>query len=291
MQSRRRAVQVLVFGGLGAASLGRPAAAQVGEDLTLSPKRLVIAPGARAATMFVLNRGAETVTYAIDVVDRVMLPDGRIREPAEAADKPGGAQALAQLKSAGKMIVFSPRRVTLRPGESQTVRLRITRPADLPEGEYRSHLTVTAVPPADAGLTAEVAVQPRPGQMAIRIRTVFGASIPVIVRHGEPRPAAEIRDVRYLVQASGRPAVALALARTGASSLYGDLVVRAAGAAAAEPPLAMIRGVGVYAEIGHRLFELPLSRPLARGEQLEIVFRDEEARNGQVLAALDYTVT
>ncbi|HEX2559855.1 MAG TPA: hypothetical protein VHK87_07210, partial [Phenylobacterium sp.] len=99
MQSRRRALQVLSLGGL-AVAFGGPAAAQVGDDLTISPKRLVIAPNSRAATMFLLNRGTETTTYAIDVVDRVMLPDGRIREPAEAGDKPGGPGAVARLKSA-----------------------------------------------------------------------------------------------------------------------------------------------------------------------------------------------
>lgn len=290
MQSRRRAVQILFLGG-GAAAVGAPASGQVGGDLTISPKRLVIGPDARAATMFVLNRGTETTTYAIEVVDRVMLPDGRIREPAEAADKPGGADAVTRLKPAKAMIVFSPRRVTLKPGESQTVRLRITRPADLPAGEYRSHLTISAVPPPDAGLTAEAAAQPRPGQMSIRIRTVFGTSIPVIVRQGERRAAAELRNVRYLARGPGGPAVALEVARRGESSLYGDLVVRAAGAGPEAPPLAMARGVGVYAEIDHRTFELPLSRRLSPGERLEIVFRDEEARSGQVLAALDYTVT
>lgn len=291
MQSRRRAVQVLIFGGLAAAAA--PASSQVGDDLTISPKRLVIDPNARSATMFVLNRGRETTTYAIDLVDRVMLPDGRIREPGEAADKPGGAQALARLKSAKPMIVFSPRRVTLRPGESQTVRLRVTRPADLAAGEYRSHLTVSAVPPPDAGLTAEQAAQPRPGQMAIRIRTVFGTSIPVIVRQGERRAAAEIRNVRYLARGavSAAPAVTLDLARTGESSLYGDIEVRAPGAPASAAPLAILRGVGVYAELDQRSFELPLIRPLSNGERVEIVFRDEEDRSGKVIAALLYAAT
>lgn len=124
--------------------------------------------------------------------------------------------------------------------------------------------------------------------MAIRISTVFGTSIPVIVRQGQPRAGAEIRNVRYLVPSSGPPVVRLELARTGATSLYGDLVVRAA---AADPPLAMVRGVGVYAEIAHRAFELPLARRLQRGERLGITFSDAEARTGQVLASLDYTVT
>ncbi|MDX9998080.1 MAG: hypothetical protein WCY15_04360 [Phenylobacterium sp.] len=290
MQSRRRAVQVLVLGGFATAVLPGSAAGQGGEDLTISPKRLVLAAGARSATVFLLNRGTETTTYAIELADRVMLPDGRIREPGDVADEPGGAEATALLQTATEMIVFSPRRVTLRPGESQTVRLRIARAADLPEGEYRSHLTVTAVPPPDAGLTAEQAAQARPGQMTIRIRTAFGVSIPVIVRQGDPRAGAEIRDVRYMPPASGRQAaLALALVRTGKASLYGDLTVRAAGSG--EPPLAQARGVAVYAEIGRRTLELPLRRRLSQGERVEIVFADEAARRGEPPARFDYTVT
>ncbi|HEX2562222.1 MAG TPA: hypothetical protein VHK87_19230, partial [Phenylobacterium sp.] len=144
---------------------------------------------------------------------------------------------------------------------------------------------------ADEGFTAEQAAQPRPGQMAIRIRTVFGASIPVIVRQGERAAAAEIRNVRLVPQPGGGSVVALELARRGESSLYGDLVVRVVGAPASDPPLATARGVGVYAEIDHRTFELPLRRRLGKGEQLEILFKDEEAHSGQVLASLAYTVT
>ena len=60
------------------------------------------------------------------------------------------------VKSAKAMITYTPRRVVLEPHSSQVVRLRVLRPPDLAAGEYRTHLTVTAVPSEDTGVTADI---------------------------------------------------------------------------------------------------------------------------------------
>jgi hypothetical protein len=51
--------------------------------------------------------------------------------------------------------------------------------------ERRTHLTITTVPPPSAGLTAEEAAEAaRRGELSFNIQTIFGISIPVIVRSG-----------------------------------------------------------------------------------------------------------
>ena len=293
--------------GLGLASLAgaamllpsTPGWAQVGADLNISPKRVVFDPQTRSATVFVFNRGTEPVTYSVDMVDKVMTSDGQIRNLDVAAKAPDAASAVARVKPAKAMLVFTPRRVTLAGGTSQVIRVRVLRPADLPVGEYRSHLTVTAVPPETQGLTAEEAAAEAKGQLAFQVTALFGVSIPVIVRQGAADARAGIDAVSYSIRnapagATGAPVkagiLAFQLQRQGASSLFGDVEVRALGKTKAGDLIGGLRGIGVYPEVDHRAVELALTRMPASGEHLVVTFRDEDSKVGEVLATANFTV-
>lgn len=274
--------------------------AQVGADLSISPKRVTFDETGRSATVYIFNRGAQAATYSLGLVDRVMTPDGQIRTVAEAAGAPEGVAANARLKSAGPLLTFAPRRVTLQPGESQTVRIRVLRPADLAAGEYRSHLTVTDVPPETAGLTAEEAAAPGAGELAMRVVALFSVSIPVIVRQGPAEVQAGIDTVRFSVKdtpatsgaaASKRTGVlSIDLVRQGASSLFGDVEIRAVKAGKPGEIVGGAKGVAVYGEIDRRTLALPLTRIPASGETLDIVLRDDDTQAGTPLATADFTV-
>jgi P pilus assembly chaperone PapD len=291
------ATSTMVMMILGAPSLVR---AQVGADLSISPKRVTFDETGRSATVYIFNRGSQAATYSLSLVDRVMTPDGQIRTVAEAAGAAEGAAANGRLKSATTLLTFAPRRVTLRPGESQTVRIRVLRPADLAVGEYRSHLTVTDVPPETAGLTAEEAVAPGAGELAVRVVALFSVSIPVIVRQGPADVQAAIDAVRFSVKdqpaAPGTTApkrtgvLSIDLVRKGASSLFGDVEIRAVKAGKPGEVVGGARGVAVYGEIDRRTLALPLTRIPASGEVLDIVLRDDDTRAGTPLATVDFTV-
>ncbi|MGR4865108.1 hypothetical protein [Caulobacter sp. LARHSG274] len=275
------------------------ATAQVGADLSISPKRVTFDEAGRSATVYIFNRGSQAATYSLGLVDRVMTPDGQIRTVAEAAGAPDGVAAGARLKSAAALLTFAPRRVTLKPGESQTVRIRVLRPADLAVGEYRSHLTVTDVPPETAGLTAEEAAAPGAGELAVRVVALFSVSIPVIVRQGPADVQAGIDAVRFSVKDSPASGAAGAkrtgvlsvdLVRQGASSLFGDVEIRAVKAGKPGEVIGGAKGVAVYGEIDRRTLALPLTRVPASGETLNIVLRDDDTRAGTALATADFTV-
>jgi P pilus assembly chaperone PapD len=291
------AISMIVATTVGTPSLTR---AQVGADLSISPKRVTFDEAGRSATVYIFNRGSQAATYSLGLVDRVMTPDGQIRTVAESASAPEGAAANARLKSAAALLTFAPRRVTLRPGESQTVRIRVLRPADLAAGEYRTHLTVTDVPPETAGLTAEEAAAPGAGELAVRIVALFSVSIPVIVRQGPADVQAGIDAVRFAVKdsptAPGASApkqtafLTIDLVRQGASSLFGDIEIRAVKAGKPGEIVGGAKGVAVYGEIDRRTLALPLARIPARGETLGIVFRDDDTRAGAPLATAEFTV-
>lgn len=259
-----------------------PAAAPVPVhvNLNITPKRLTFVRGQRTATAHIFNRGDAPATFDISLVDRVMLENGEIRPAAEAAADP----AAARLASAREMIVVSPRRVTLAPGRGQTIRIRVNAPAGGEAAEYRTHLTVTTLPPPRVGLTAEDAAARREGQLSFHVNSVFGVSIPLIVRPQAVTADGAIRNVR--LAAGDRPALTFELARTGTASLFGNVEVRSR----TRGRLGNALGLGVYTEIGHRVISVPLQRVPARGEELEIAFTDDDVTPGRAVARTTFRV-
>lgn len=255
-----------------------PAHAQVGADLNISPKRVVFEGAQKSSTVFVYNRGGSAVSYKIELIDRVMTPDGQIRATGELAKTADGAAAAARLKSAAAMIQFTPRRVTLAPGQSQTIRLRMLAPAGLADGEYRTTLTVSALPPEDAGLTADQAVDASGRELSVKVIALFGVSIPLIVRRGPHEVRAAFQDAKV-----DRTGLHLVLLRQGVGSIYGDIELRRGGAKG--EVVGALKGVGVYEEVDRRPLDVMLTKPVAPGEKLTLLFRDDDAKAGTVLAS------
>jgi len=244
------------------------AVAQQVNNLNISPKRVVLSGATGTSAVYIFNRGQEAVTYRVELVDRVMLPSGEIRSKDELTDNPAAADLVGRLKSSAGMIQFTPRRVTLQPGQSQAIRLRLLRPAALQDGEYRTTLTVSAVPPEDTGITADQAFAANDGKLSIKAIARFEISIPLIVRQGQLVGQARIDNAR----ASGQK-LALDLVRSGSRSIYGDLEVRENDASG--KIVGLIRGVGVYEEIDRRVLEVPLNRDVRPGEALHLSFRED----------------
>lgn len=262
-----------------------------GANLNISPKRVRFDEAHRSASVYIFNQGTAPATFDISLVDRVMLPDGRIAPVSEAVTAPDQKSFAERVRSAKSMLIAVPRRVTLAPGKGQTIRIRATPEAAQAATESRTHLTVTTVPPRDVGLTAEQAAADGPETLSFSVTSVFGLSIPLIVREGRPDVSARIENVRLLtVQRSAdgesapkpTPVVQLDLVRSGAHSLFGNLEIRGAKG---RDPIGAARGLGVYTEIDRRTVQVPLTRAPAKGEALDIRFSDDDATPGRLLAS------
>jgi P pilus assembly chaperone PapD len=259
-------------------------------DINISPKRVVFGPNGRGATVYVFNRGTAPATYSIAVVDRAMMPDGRIEAIDDVNKNAAEASVAARVKSAKSLVIFTPRRVTLQPNESQTIRLRALRPSNLALGEYRTHLTVTALPPEDVGLTADAAAKPAAGQLVVRVVPVFSISIPLIVRQGAAEVRAALEAPRYALERAPNgqqkvAIVALELARLGANSVYGNIEVRRG-----IEVLGAVQGLAVYPEIARRAVQIPLNKIPPSGTQLSVVLVDDDTQPGVELAKAVLTV-
>jgi len=267
--------------------------ARVGANLNISPKRLTFDKAGKSATVYIFNQGSTPAAVDIDLIDRVMQPDGQIVAADEAAQKPQTKELADKLQSARPLLLATPRRAVLEPGKGQTIRVRVMPgPAStVAKGEYRTHLTVTTIPPKDLGVTAEEAAGVKQGELSFTVYSVFGISIPVIVRLGDAdvRAAIENPHLEYVnvpqpdgAAAKRTPVLDFDIVRQGANSLFGNVEIHAK--AKGKDLIGLARGVGVYTEIDRRAMQIPLSRAPGSGETLEITFTDDDTSPGRLLA-------
>lgn len=242
--------------------------------LIVTPTRIVLQGRTRSAELTLLNTGDAPATYRLSLVNMRMTGDG-VLEPA--TERREGE------RFADRMIRFAPRQVTLAPGTPQRVRLLLRRPADLPPGEYRTHLLIRTLPEVGAGRDIETLAGAERG-IKLRLIQVFGVSVPVIVRHGPLAASVAISEVALRRR---QRRLTLELTRTGERSVYGDITAvyqRAGG-----PPLAVgeVRGIAVYTPNRERTVALPLRPPAGvrfdRGRIL-VTYRTPAEEGGQVLA-------
>jgi len=174
---------------------------------------------------------------------RRMVQDGTLQDVPEptAADK-----------TAGDMIVYAPRRITLAPNQPQAIRIAARPPQGLPDGEYRVHMLFRAIPPATPVVKASAA-EPEKG-LRFQLTPIYGVTIPVIVRLGNLQATAGIANVA-LEKKGGKEAISLELTRSGARSTFGEVLVLKAGV---KDPIAIQKGVAIYTEVGTRRISIPL---------------------------------
>ncbi|QOY93889.1 molecular chaperone [Massilia sp. UMI-21] len=246
-------------------------------ELMLHPTRIVFEKNQRAAQVELINNGTKPASYRISLVNRRMNDAGQF----EPADTPGEGERFADA-----MLRYSPRQVTLQPGTAQTVRIMLRKPADLADGEYRSHLLFDKLPELDASTSIE-SRGAQNGQIGVMLNALVGASMPVIVRHGNIGATVKLAGLALQKDAAKNPVLALRFEREGASSAYGDVSVSFTPRGGKPSVLAQVGGIAVYTPNRVRQAALPLQLPkgmsLVDGT-LDVVYRDRPEAGGRLLA-------
>lgn len=256
----------------------QPAAA----NINITPRRVIFDATKRTEAVYVFNQGTTPVTVDVALVDNAMLPSGEIVPLSRLAER--GSEAVgAKVRSAKPFVLAAPSRLILPPGQGRTVRVRATLADSSTTAEYRTHLTVTTVPPADTGLTAEQAAAAEKGELVLRIQSVFGISIPLIVRGGTPDATGGIGAITPATTREG-PALAVTLQRKGTTSLYGNLELRTA-----KEVVGVARGIAVYPEADERQAVVPLLRPLKKGEQVTAIYSADDGKKPVQIASGTYS--
>lgn len=253
-------------------------------ELMLYPTRVELEKNARSAQVELINRGQTPETYRISIVNRRMTESGQIVDATQAL--PGEAFAIDMLR-------YSPRQVTLKGGESQTVRISLRKPADLAPGEYRSHLQFDRLPDPDGSADLRQAVVPGEGQLSIKLTALVGASIPIIVRHGETTAAVTLDGLRIetgvasAAHAAQSVLLIFNLNRSGNRSIYGNLIATYQPAGGIPVEVGAVNGVAVYVPNTTRQAKLPLQLPLGmalQGGQINLKFLQRIEHGGKPMA-------
>jgi hypothetical protein len=219
----------------------------------VAPPRVVFEGRTRTAEITLVNTGARPATYRVSFVQLRMDENGVTKEIETAEEGELFADGLVR---------FSPRQVTLEPKAAQTVRLQVRKPADLPPGEYRSHLLFRAPPPVAAPGADGSAPAPAEG-MSIQLIPIYGISIPIIVRHGELSAVVTMSGLALSppVGTDTTPFLRLRMVRTGQMSAYGNLTVTFQPQGGKPTVVGQANGVAVWAPYGARNVGIPLRPP------------------------------
>lgn len=203
-------------------------------DLLISPLRIVFEGSKKSQEINLANVGKDTAVYAITVVDYRMKTDGSFEQIAE----PDSGQHFA-----GPYLRFFPRKVTLAPNEAQVVKLQLIKTNQLAPGEYRSHLYFRAVP--EETPQGETPPQKDSG-ISIKLKPIFGITIPVIIRTGECRSDVTLSDLSLTMSESKVPTLNLTFNRTGNISAYGELKVNYVTPSGKSKQVKIVKGIGIY---------------------------------------------
>jgi hypothetical protein len=218
-------------------------------DLLVTPRRVVLDARGRSMDLSLANIGKDTATYTISFVQIRMTQDGNF----ETITEPDEGQ-----KFASPYLRFFPRSVTLSPDEVQTIKIQATRTRDLEPGEYRSHLYFRAVPP-EKPLGEEPPAQQDQSTISIKLIPVFGITIPVIIRIGEPDVNVTLSDLSLEFEKDTIPRLGFTFNRSGNFSVYGDLAVDHISPQGIVTRVGIANGVAVYTPNDHRRFEFNLN--------------------------------
>jgi P pilus assembly chaperone PapD len=169
------------------------------------------------------------------------------------------------------MIRYSPRQVTLEPGQSQTVRLMLRKKKGIEDGEYRSHMLFQSLPDASASDVSSLA-DGKSDKLSINLIPVVGITIPVIVRQGKLESVVSLSDfeIRQSNTVKAESVLSFTINRDGNKSAYGDFRVYFTPKDGKAVTIGQVNGVAVYTSTSSRTLDIKLQLPdgfkLSNGE-------------------------
>lgn len=239
--------------------------------LLISPLQVVIEGRERSANIVLVNTSSHEVTYRMMWEQLIQVQD----KGGYIIDEDTESTHLQDIA------IYTPRQITLKPREKQTIRVAIRRPADLAVGEYKSHLKFRII---DDGKSQVEFGSASPGQNEVRIgaRVLASYSVPVIYRVGEQDVSVNILDPSFSINPrSGKMMIELPVERSGTHGILGVIQVYHKPNGGSEELISTLGNSSLYPEITRRKFTLVTNlNGLAPG-QMRIVFKKDEGDSAE----------
>ena len=218
-------------------------------DLMLFPKRIVFEGSKKSQEINLANSGKDTARYILSVVQIRMKEDGSF----ETITEPDPGQNFAD-----KYFRIFPRNVVLPPNEAQTVKIQLINTGELQPGEYRSHLYVRAE--EEKKPLGEEEAPSDTKSISVKLKAIFGISIPVIIRSGNNTSVVSISDVSFLQEKETLPSLKFTFNRNGNMSVYGDVAVDYISPEGKSVRVSTANGLSIYTPVAKRNFNLVLNK-------------------------------
>ena len=242
-------------------------------SLLITPLQVVIEGRDRFATVTLVNNSNEEKTYRL-LWQQFQQMEGKggyigIDRLGEFdMVEPEGTRYLKDFA------VFSPRQVTLQPQEKQLIRVAVRRPAELADGEYKSHLKFQVLaqsrPPIENPNLG-------PNEISLGARLNASFSIPVVYRVGDYNIDVDIQAPSFNVTPkTGNMVVNVPVNRAGTHGVIGHIDVFHAPNGGSEELIGSLGNANLFPEITTRNFTVPTSVSGIQPGTLRIVFKKAE---------------
>lgn len=239
-------------------------------NLIITPLHAIIEGRDRTVQVVLVNNSDSVATYRLEwrQLDQVEGTGGYIEATEETSD------GKLDLKD---FAVFSPRQITLGPREKQTVRVAVRRPADLPDGEYRTHITFRILERRDP-----VAPDANLNQNETRLkaRVLASYSIPAIYRQGDYNVNIAFGQPSFSTNPkTGRMVINLPVSRSGLHGVIGMIEVFHTPNGGQETRIASLANANLFPDITQRTFKILSNVSGLNPGTLRVVFNKAEGQS------------
>jgi len=258
-------------------------------NLLIAPTKIAFEDRQRSTEIILINNGDETRSYRMGWREMSASTDSGYQIL--------NAQQIKEFPIASSMIRFSPKQVTLKPGDRQIIKMALRRPKGLQDGEYRSHLLLTALPPKQAKNSEKTRAP------TIALQALISYSLPVVVRQGamqQPELSIgaidltyrELKKDSYVEKQETLSKIRVEMNRTGLFSANGNLIAYwQAKGDKEEKIVAQGHDLTIYAELNKKYLSLTWrNAPMING-QLRLAYEGRKKLSDTILAEKTIEVT
>ncbi|MFQ3250071.1 MAG: fimbrial chaperone protein [Glaciecola sp.] len=213
-------------------------------DLLISPTRIAFGERDRVKEVQLINTSNKRRTYRVEFVEQKAVTEGGYIKLTESE--------ASTFNIASPFIRFSPRQVSLEPGQRQTIKLLARRKSGMNAPEYRSHLKFTVLPEVD-----EKANEVQEG-MSLKLDVFLSYTIPIFLRNSQQEPNIAISNLERRTHNNGKLMLDLRVLKTNQQSVAGRLVAYQKNDSGEEIEVGVVNGVNIFHELKERNVSIEL---------------------------------
>lgn len=237
-------------------------------SLMITPLRAVFEGRDRSAVITLINSSTENHTYRMGWKFLRMTENGQYDVLEEGSEDSVAISA----EHVSKMIRFSPRQVNVEAGGRQRIRLSLRKKAELPDGEYRAHLSFTRLPDMPDPTVGDV------GGAEVVLHLNMAFSIPIIIKQGAVNVSSTIEGAYIIPPAKENKntlSVGVDITRTGVNSTFGRIRIYGQDANGREKQIGILNNVALFPEITRKKIRVPLQIDRLYSPVIRIVYEGD----------------